>query len=150
MVAAARQKAIEQRLVHFAGGAKSLIHALGRIAVEIDIGRPERQIAVAEDHLALKQISDRPADIVGDGRGADAAARANDGGDDMVARGRRIGIVTRRAQHALRLQQRIAQRLGFGPPAVLPRWCPLEIVGCAVHVWLGRLVLVGNRPSRIH
>ena len=88
VLGALRQQAVEIDLVEPFRREDRLGDALRRILVEIDVGGAEGEIEIGDDDVGLEQRGDRPGDIVGDGRGADAALGADEG--DRAAE--RLGV----------------------------------------------------------
>ena len=91
MVGAFGEQTVDERGVDAVGRKHRFGDALWRILVEIETGGAERQIEIGHDRIELEIVRDREADIVRDGRGADAALGADhrDDAADRLGVGRR-------------------------------------------------------------
>src|SRR5258706_4360504 len=90
MFAALDEEPVEKHVVEPLGRGQRVSYSLTRVFVEIQASGSERQIEVHDRGIDAQLFSDVPADIVGNGRGPGAAARA--GKSHHAADGRRLWV----------------------------------------------------------
>src|SRR5690348_6591909 len=78
MVAALEKEAIQKHIVQPLRRRESLGDALARLLIEVQARRAESEVVVDDRRVDLKLLRDVPTDIVGNGRGSDPAACANE------------------------------------------------------------------------
>ena len=90
MIGALRQQAVDEGGVDAIGREHRVGDALRRILVEVEAGGAEGEIEIGDHRIELQVARDRPGDVVGDGRGADAALGADhrDDAPDRLGVGR--------------------------------------------------------------
>ena len=81
MVAAFRQQPVDQDSVDAFGGEHRVGDALRRVLIVVEPGGPEGEVEIGDDRRLVGDGGERPGEIVGDGRGADPALRADDRDD---------------------------------------------------------------------
>ena len=79
VIRAAGEQAVEEVVVEAIRGVDRLGDALRRILVEVEAGGAEGEVEIGDDDVVLEVAGDRPGDVVGDHRGADAALGADEG-----------------------------------------------------------------------
>lgn len=107
-VAAADHHPVHQHRVQPVGLAQGVEHALQRILVEVEAGGAERQVQVDHHRGGLHALGHRPGEVVGQGRGPDAALGADEG--DLPPDERRGGVGIEAGDRADDLQR----ALGLG------------------------------------
>ena len=79
MIRAAGEQTIEEVVVETVGSVERLGDDLRRILIEIETGRTEGKIEIGDDDVAIETAGNRPGNIVGDHRRADATLGADEG-----------------------------------------------------------------------
>ena len=92
VVRAAGEQAVEEDVVEPLGRVDRLGDALRRILVEVEAGGAEGEVEIGDDDVVLEIAGDRPGDVVGDHRGADAALAADEGDGAAERLGRAIDV----------------------------------------------------------
>ena len=97
MVGAFRQQAVDEGGIDAVGREHRVRDALRRILVVVEAGGAEGEVEIGDDGIHRQIARDRPGDVVGDGRGADAALGADhrDDAADRLRLGRREQVADR-------------------------------------------------------